>query len=289
VIAEALKHCPVGSWVEVDDFFHFMVAAEFSFEVTREPWDLYISDPQYGSLGYDGYHDWEILQGRYALCLLFEYAATLGMIDVAYVNPAGVRRDFREMWGTDDLEYLSRYDGLIYFRLNPLGAYGLGLAKTFAPGQIETRAQLTVLPSLRINVSGGSLSPDEALLLETYAGREADTVWRLDREKAITAVESGNHMTELREFLQARDEQPLPELVESFVTSTESRARALQKKGPALLIECVDVETADLVAHHERTKKFCQRAGERHLVVLAEAEEQFRKALHSVGYGMPRV
>jgi hypothetical protein len=122
VIAAALKQCPVGSWVKVDDFLRFMIAAGFNFEVTREPWDLYIADPQYGSLGYEGYHDWEILQGRYVFCLLFEYAATLGMIDVAYVNPAGVRLDFQKMWGTDDLEYLSRYDGLIYFRLNALGA-----------------------------------------------------------------------------------------------------------------------------------------------------------------------
>ena len=289
VIAEALKQCPVGSWVKVDDFFCFMIAADFSFEVTREPWDLYISDPQYGSLGYDGYHDWEIVQGRYALCLLFEYAATLGMIDVAYVNPAGVRRDYRKMWGTDDLEYLSRYDGLIYVRLNPLGAYGLGLTNTYEPGQIEARAQLTVLPSLQINVSDGALSPDEALLLETYAGKEADTVWRLDREKAIAAVESGHHIAELREFLQTRDEQPLPETVESFVATTERRARALRKQGSALLIECADAEIADLIAHHEHTKKFCQRAGERHVVVLADAEEPFRKALHVLGYGMPRV
>jgi hypothetical protein len=31
------------------------------------------------------------------------------------------------------------------------------------------------------------------------------------------------------------------------------------------------------------------RAGERHLAVKVEAEEQFRKALHVLGYGMPRV
>jgi hypothetical protein len=89
--------------------------------------------------------------------------------------------------------------------------------------------------------------------------------------------------------LQTRDEQPLPETVESFVTTTERRAQALQKKGAALLIECADAEIADLVAQHERTKKFCQRAGERHVVVLADAEEPFRKALHTLGYGMPRV
>jgi hypothetical protein len=93
----SIRHCPLGRWVKVDDLFRFMIAAGFDFEVTRQPWDLYISDPHYGSLGHEGYHDWEILQGRYTLCLLFEYAATLGMIDVAYVHPAGVRHDFRAL------------------------------------------------------------------------------------------------------------------------------------------------------------------------------------------------
>ena len=88
---------------------------------------------------------------------------------------------------------------------------------------------------------------------------------------------------------QTRDAQPLPETVEGFVTTSERRARALQMKGVALLIACTDAEIADLVADHERTKKFCQRAGERRLVVLADAEAPFRKALHSLGYGMPRV
>jgi len=289
VINAALKHCPIGRWVQVDDFFRFMVAAGFDFQVTREPWDLYISDPQYGNLGYEGFHDWEILQGRYALCLLYEYAATLGLIDVAYVDPAGVRRDFRNLWGTDDLDCLSRYDGLISFRLNPLGAYCLGLVDAYKPSAVQARAVLTVLPSLHIHVTGETLSPDEALLLGTYAEQESDTVWRLDRAKALAAVESGNQIAELRTFLQARDAQPLPDTVESFITTTERRARALVNTGTALLIACADAEIADVVANHEPMKKLCLRAGEQHLVVPVEAEEQFRKALRSLGYGMPRV
>ena len=290
VINAALQHCPIGRWVQVDDFFRFMVAASFDFQVTREPWDLYIADPQYGSLGYEGFHDWEILQGRYALGLLFEYAATLGLIDVAYVAPARVRRDFRTLWGTDDLEFLSRYDGLISFRLNPLGAYCLGLAEVYKPSAVQARAVLTVFPSLQINVTGGeALAPDEALLLGTYAEQESDTVWRLDRAKALAAVESGNQIAELRTFLQARDAQPLPDTVESFITTTEQRARALVNTGTALLVACADAEIADVVANHEHMQKLCRRAGERHLVVPVEAEEPFRKALRSLGYGMPRV
>ena len=180
--------------MKVDDFFRFMVAAGHDFEVTREPWDLYISDPHDGSLGYEGFHDWELLQGRYALCLLFEYASTLGLVDVAYIAPAGVRRDFRSLWDADDLDFLSRYDGLLSFRLNPLGAYGLGLVEAYKPRAVPARASLTVLPSLQINLSKEALAPDEALLLGTYAEQESDTVWRLDREKALAAVESGHQI-----------------------------------------------------------------------------------------------
>jgi hypothetical protein len=79
-------------------------------------WHLYIAEPRYGSLGYLGFHDWPLLEGRYALCVLFEYAATLGLIDVTYTDPAGARDDFRGNWGADDLDYLSRYDGLTAIR-----------------------------------------------------------------------------------------------------------------------------------------------------------------------------
>jgi len=148
---------------------------------------------------------------------------------------------------------------------------------------------LTVLPSLQINVSAEALAPDEALLLGAYAEQETDTVWRLNREKALAAVESGHQIAELRAFLQARDAQPLPETVESFLLTTEQRARALVNTGTALLIECAEAEVADRVANHELMKKWCFRAGERQLVVSVEAEEPFRKALRSLGYGMPRV
>jgi hypothetical protein len=289
VINEALKQCPVGAWIKFDDFSRFMQAAGYDFEVTREPWDLYIEDHEHGSLGYQGYHDWHIVQARYALALLFEYAATLGLIDVAYINPSKARRDFREMWGTDDLAFLSRYDGLMYFRLNPLGAYCLSLTDKYTPSQIQAKAALTVLPSLQVNVTGAALAPEEALLFETWAEKESETVWRIDREKTLSAIESGHQISELHEFLQTRDEQPLPETVEGFIAKSERQARALKNTGAALLIECQDAEIAELIASHERTKKLCLRAGERHLVVKVEAEEQFRKTLHVLGYGLPRV
>jgi hypothetical protein len=88
----------------------------------RALWRLYVVDSYFGSLGHAGPRTWDLVEGRYALCVLFEYAATLGLIDVAYTDPRGARDDYRALWGADQLSCLSRYDGLRAVRVNELGA-----------------------------------------------------------------------------------------------------------------------------------------------------------------------
>jgi len=118
--------------------------------VARDDWKLYIGEQQYGSLGYAADHAWETLQGRFAMAFLFEYVATMGLLDVAYISPVSARNDFRERWGTDDISCLSRYDGLMFVRINPLGAWGLGLANTYEPKATAVERVLRVLPNLDV-------------------------------------------------------------------------------------------------------------------------------------------
>lgn len=284
-ITEILRLCPVGEWVDVDDLSRFMQATDHTFDVAHDPWKLYISDQQYGSLGHDGYHSWAILQLRYLLCVLFEYAAALGIIDVAYIEPTEARKDFGDLWGTDDLQFLSRYDGLIYFRLTPWGAYCLGVSDDYTPAPIQPTVRLSVLPSLQVHVVGGNLSAEELLTLDTWAERATDKSWRLDRQKAVGSIEKGHDIAELRAFLQAREEQPLPETVESFMKTTQKQGKALKIKGTALLIDCEDAEIADVIATRKETTGLCLRAGDRQLVVRLENEEKFRTLIRSLGFG----
>ncbi len=100
-VAAAVASLPAGTWVEVDDLFAQMRRSGLDPTVERNSrslWRLYLADPQYGSLAYAGNHEWEILQGCYTLAVLFEYEATLGLIDVAFTEPAGARRDFGHIW-----------------------------------------------------------------------------------------------------------------------------------------------------------------------------------------------
>jgi hypothetical protein len=50
--------------------------------------------------------------------LFLESLATLGLLDVAYVYPHHLWPEFSGHWGTDDLCFCGRYDGLLYARPN---------------------------------------------------------------------------------------------------------------------------------------------------------------------------
>lgn len=186
-VVDALGACPVGKWIDVDAFSDYMVATDCLFEVSHNPWKLYLCEARYGSFGYSGYGGWNILQFRYILVLLFEYAATLGLIDIAYDHPDGARKDFRDQWGADDMKWLSRYDGLRAFRITSLGAYCLALNTDYKPSRSTSSLELAVLPSLNIEVVSGQATAADRLLLETWAEPVTDLSWHLDHTRAECA------------------------------------------------------------------------------------------------------
>jgi hypothetical protein len=185
------------------------------------------------------------------------------------------------------MTFLSRYDGLAYMRLTPLGAYCLGMDATYtACAPRSGDAALMVQANLHVRRTQGTLTPDEELLLDTWADREDDGLWCLSREKAIAAIERGHDCAQFEAFLGARDPQPLPMQVEQFLRTCDKQGRALKVLATTLLMECVDAQTADVIAGHPETARLCMRAGVRHLVVRVEHESKFRQAIRVAGFGV---
>jgi hypothetical protein len=286
-ISAVLEELPAGKWISVEELFRLLKVLTQDFRVTHDPWKLYISEQQYGSFGYDANFTWENLQGRFTLAFLFEYAATLGLLDVAYISPQHARNDFRERWGTDDLSCLSRYDGLMYFRINPLGAWCLGLADSYEPPAEVVDRVLKVLPNLDLVAAGRPPSTADVLFLERFAERSSESVWRLSKEKILAAVEDGLTVAELKDFLATRVEGSLPQTAEVFLEDLEKKAGQLEDLGAARLIGCTDAIVAQTLASDRRLRGICQLAGERHLVFKASDEAAVRRALRELGHVLP--
>jgi hypothetical protein len=136
--------------------------------------------------------------------------------------------------------------------------------------------RLAVMPDLTIQLREGPASPAAAVLLESWAAQESEACWRLDLGRVVRATASGRPTGELRELLQAGDDQLFP----------ERDGQALKVDRAAVLIECADSDLAARIAAHAGTRALCLRTGDRHLVVRAEPEAAFRRTVNRLGYGM---
>lgn len=285
-IAIGLHCAPAGQWIEVNEFLRYLVASGQSFKVSNNDSALYISDPHYGNLGYMNCSDW--LPKWYAMVFLWEYAATLGLIDVAFTTPEAGHKDYADNWGTDWLDCLSPHDGLYYFRISSLGAWVLGLASSFLPPKEELRPALRVLPNLDVAAIDGPLSPADAMFLGRFAHRNGDRVWALDLTGLLRAAEQAIPLAQIQAFLETRCAEPgLPQTVVALFAEAESRTGRIVDQGPARVYACSDAELARLVVSDSKLRRLCRLAEDRLLVVPAGDDKSFREALRRLGYVAP--
>ena len=127
--AEVLKALSTNEFTMVTHAYNASIHEGARFTVVRNDFaafKLYVEDPEYGSLGYNHVDFEGFVDRRYLMALLLEYAATLGMVDVRYVDPAFAMDDFEDLGGTEALTRISRYDGLRAVRLTELGSRSIG-------------------------------------------------------------------------------------------------------------------------------------------------------------------
>jgi len=186
----------------------------------------------------------------------------------------------------DDLDCLSRYDGLLYIRINGLGAWCLGLTEEYVPSPLDVQQVLKVLPNMEV-VATEPLPPGDILFLEQFAEQASDVVWKIQPIRLLEALEAGHPVADMEAFLKARAGGNLPDNVVIFFREMADRASRLADRGPARVIEAQDAALAQLIVSDSRLRSLCMLAGERYIVVPADNESAFRRGLRELGYGLP--
>lgn len=286
-VTAALAQSPPRQWIAVDAFFRFVRASGHDFAIAQRVGNLYVADSYYGNSWEGGGDIWAMSAGRFILALLFETAATLGLLDVAYVPPYGIRSDLQKHWGTDDLSCLSRYDGLLYVRINSLGEWILGQAERYESEAPVQKINLRVLPNLDVVALDRGLEPADVLLLDRFADRTAEATWKLNRPRVLAALEEGSTLDELGDFLAAKNQGELPGTVVSFLADLRRRASLITDRGSARIYECADDLTAATLVNDPQLKNWCKLAGDRWLVFGPDNEAAVRRRLRELGYVAP--
>ena len=275
-----LIQCPKGEWVEFNEFLRLMAVSNNYYPVSNDPTYLYIGEHAYGMIESN-----VMIVNAYVRCLLMEYFATLGLIDIAYVSPMDTNDDYFDGEICD--EYLSNYDGLNAIRLTPLGSYVLGIIDSFTDTFSTVNTRLNLFSGNKF-IFNQLPTSNEKIFLSNYADKIAENTWQLSSEKILSYIENGNELDEIQNFLSTRDMQPFfPEETEYFFKELNKNKKAVKQEGYVLLLSCQTEDIAKKISSSPSMLKWCQRVGERQLIIPKAKENQFRKLIHELHYAMP--
>ena len=300
-LVTALEACPPGRWVELETFFRYLRAERLSPQIEREGSSgLSIGYGYYdGEAWADYYPDdyWEGVIGSYLRALLWEYAGTLGLIEPAYVAPEDVPAEVRDRMPEGDYDFLSRYDGLLGFRVTPLGAYALGLTEQYTPPPPPRRQGppvLQLLPNLDIVITDpGRAAPNDRVFLERIGAAEHENVYHLSRERLLDAMDQGLSLAQVKDFLvnsSGLEEAGWPQTVRVFFEDIERRLDLVRDAGRAWMLESDDLYVLMEIAHAPEVRGgvLLATAGERTVLLVPEEKEAaVRRQLRKLGY-LPR-
>ncbi len=283
-ILDGLAEWEVNEWLDFEEAYRFLNACGYPFPVTSDPMILYFCEQRYGYIPEpDG------IDRQYLRALLFESLATLGLIDIAYVYPHFLWPELGGGWGTDEMDFCGRYDGLLYVRVNPLGSYCLGVSDQYTPPATQKRNLFTLLPNREIAVAGGhQLLPGDVSMLQLFALKKSDHLWRIDRKLILDYLENGGSLDDISRFLAENAAEEIPNTIRVLLDDLNAKADAVVNTEEAWLVEFQDPTLAALVAHDSKAGKLCLLAGERYLAVAKTNQRAFRTAVKKLGYVLPR-
>jgi len=285
-IVEALSWCPTGVWISIPDFLRALKIWHFDFEIDLSNYGtgLYVGDAHYGWLGYAD--DRSLVKELYTKAVLMEYLGSIGVLDVVYLPPEDVELGY-ELYD-DYHDYYSPYDGLLFFRINPLGAYLLGQAGEYAPSQPADAALFSIDPVLVLTLKDpDALTPNLRHQLGQFAVEQDRQYYRLDTQQILNALESGSDLEHIADFLAQWHEGPLPAQATDWLEEIQDNTRAFKSDGNALLLKARSQELIQLVAEDPVLGKFSKVLVGRTLVIPKSKEKAFRERLKELGYLLP--
>jgi hypothetical protein len=128
------------------------------------------------------------------------------------------------------------------------------------------------------------LMPNERLQLEAMAEPVNGKMYQLDSLKLLTAVEGGQKLEWLVEFLQANHQGELPKAAADWLGQLKRNQGAFKETGTAVLIQLKQRGLMEVVQRDGFLAKSCQRVDEQTLLVPSARLTGFRKRLKELGY-----
>jgi hypothetical protein len=180
-------------------------------------------------------------------------------------------------------EPISQYDSLLYFRINPWGAFLLGQAGNYESGKPEETDLLRIDDERRVHLLA-DCPPADRLQLEVLADQLDEQTYQLDTVKVLTAVESGQSLEQITTFLTANHQGDLPSSTAKWLAALQRNQRAFQENGEAVMIQLKQPGLEELISKDPSLSKICRILDNKTILIRQSQMTRFRNRLKELGY-----
>lgn len=282
-VLETLCTCPIDAWIRTKDFLTHLRCERPRFTALDRVGDLHLGENKVAVAHMTDH--WFPLEGTYVKCLLMEYLATLGLIEVNYSLPVFCDNEHNIY----KCQFISSYDGLFEFKITPLGAYCFGMIEEEPPVDVVPHKLFHVTPNLEVSVVADHMLKSDIVMMDSCMDKINRKTWKLNTAKMLSMEDKKDgFLPTFKTFLQERALSEMPKTVEHFFDDMERRTTQVTCEETAKVYICKAHDLARLIATDPRTQPFCIDAGENKLVVPVKTEQAFKAGLRNVGYLIPQ-
>lgn len=164
-----------------------------------------------------------------------------------------------------------------------MGALLLGQTDEYVPPKPKQKALFTIDADRRVHLLA-ALSPGEELQLAAIANPLDEGGYQLDEIKLLTAVESGQQLDSLIDFLRNSHQGEFPPAILDWLVQLQEKQGAFKQVDTTVLIQLNQPGLMEMVKQDKPLAKVCQPVDENAILVRSSHLARFRKRLKAMGY-----
>ncbi len=284
-LLELLKALPVEQWVTAENIITYVKTNAIDIrplDIWRIKNSIYYEssgDNEYGikqRYPVNENNVSRLIDTPYLRGNLFLFAA-FGLLSVSYVET-----DTSEQFGT---AWYSEYDGLLAVKLTHLGAYILGLEKTYKPAASEATGKLVFAEqALLVRIEGDTQLID--MLIGNYLEKISATRYAFNAASFLKDCHSAIDIKNKIALFKQAAGTPLPSLWNNYLQSLVSNTKAIDQLNDVIVFQlsAANKELQQLVVQDPVIKKLVLKAELFCILVLKDNLAKFKSRMKELGY-----
>lgn len=281
-----LKALSPSEWYSLDGLLKYCFYRDLYLDVIQPNQygsELYFSKAN--SYGYGGYERAYVRQENYKQVVTAPFLKTIlflfssfGLLDIAYDLPENLEIQERNKG------YLSPFDGLRYVRLTSLGAYVIGLDKSYKPAVHEENANVA-LDDKRLILTIEGQDPLKQMVLEKMADKISDTCYKVSYQSFLKECATKKDIKQkITMFTDLVSETP-PPVWQDFLQDVQNKINPLVKQSKLTAFSLQESkELIALFARDDVLKKHVLKAEGFHVLIEQTNIPKVKKRLEEFGY-----